>query len=464
MELEEEDSSMNSWLNEPKAPVIETLQRLLAQNHMVQFTRMLFTLHAADRAAFFLTLDERNRQTVLGFLRPYEFAELFQAFDLEDRKLVVTSLDNNYVADMLQTMVTREAAAFLKSISERKAASLLQHVEPEARSGIELCMKYPGHTVGAILSTSFRTASVTDTVEVVLSRLRVGKGEKGYHGLYVTDQNRHLLGVVPLHHLLQAPVDSTIGSLMSTTFISIHAQADQAAAVERIKQYNLQALPVTDKKGILIGIITIDDVLALLEERITQRIQHFAALKNGLFLSSHTLRSVTQRLPWLIGLTLLGFMLAEVTAPFLASLQKITMLAIFIPVILGMSGNSGIQSLSVVIQQMTRSPLSKRARWQLLGKEAGVGLFTGIVCGLVASLLALGLFGSSFQLGMVIGIALAVAILCGTMTGAALPLMVERWRVDPTIASGPVVTTLNDIVALFVYYGVAAFLIPLVSA
>ncbi|WP_282937279.1 magnesium transporter [Paenibacillus sp. RC67] len=174
---------------------------------------------------------------------------------------------------------------------------------------------------------------------------------------------------------------------MRTKIISIPAQAEQATAAEMIKKYNLQALPVTDKKGVMIGIITMDDILKLLEERIALRIQNFAALKNGLLFSSNTLRSVSQTLPWLIGLTLTGFLMTEIMAPFLTSLQHIAMLTIFIPVILGMSGNSGIQSLSVVIRKMTMNPLNTKDRWQLLGKEAGVGLLTGIVCGLVALLL-----------------------------------------------------------------------------
>ncbi len=196
-----------------------------------------------------------------------------------------------------------------------------------------------------------------------------------------------MIGMVSMYHLLQAPTDSTMESLMRTKIISIPAQAEQATAAEMIKKYNLQALPVTDKKGVMIGIITMDDILKLLEERIALRIQNFAALKNGLLFSSNTLRSVSQTLPWLIGLTLTGFLMTEIMAPFLTSLQHIAMLTIFIPVILGMSGNSGIQSLSVVIRKMTMNPLNTKDRWQLLGKEAGVGLLTGIVCGLVALLL-----------------------------------------------------------------------------
>lgn len=455
---------MNSWFNEMNVSVTESLRLLLSQKNMQQFKAVLLSLHAADQAAFFLALEGRNRQMVLQSLQPDEFAGIFQKCGLEDRKLVVIGLDNNYVSDMLKTMAPREAAAFLKSISKRKAASILHHMELEPRSNIELYMKYPAHTVGAMMNTTFRLVSFTDTVEEVLSRLRFSKEEKHLYNLYAADENLHLAGVVSTHLLLQAPADSAIESLMSKRFISIHDYAEQTTAVEMIKKYNLQALPVTDKNDVMVGIITMEDILNVLEERSELRIQNIAALNNGLLFSSTTLRAVSQRLPWLIGLTLLGFMVTDMIAPFIASLQQIAMLAIFIPVILGMSGNSGIQSLSVVIRRMAINSLNTKERMQLIGKEMGVGLLSGIVCGLIASLLVTLLFNSSFLLGIVVGAALSISILIGTMTGAALPLIVERWKVDPAVASGPVVTTINDILALFVYYAVAVLLIPLVSA
>lgn len=273
---------MNSWFNELNVSVIEFLKLLLSQKNKEQFKTALFKLYAADRAAFFLALDEKYRQTVLQFLQPDEFAEIFQVLDLEDRKLVVTGLDNNYVSDMVKSMPSHAAAAFLKSIPERKAASILQHIELKARSGIELCMKYPEHTAGSIMNTTFRLVRSTDTVEEVLNHLRLSKEEKCHYFVYVADQNQHLIGAVSMHHLLQAPTDSTIGLLMSTKFISIDDEAEHTTVVEMIKKYNLQALPVTDKNGVMIGIITVNEAFNLFEERIALRIQQLVTFQNGL--------------------------------------------------------------------------------------------------------------------------------------------------------------------------------------
>ncbi|OPH58169.1 magnesium transporter [Paenibacillus ferrarius] len=435
----------------------------LAKEHSQQFRSMFISLHAADQAAFFMRLDERNRQKVVEYLQPHEFAGLFQELGLEDQRLIVTGLDAAYVSELLNSMLSKEAAAFLKSISVRKSVSLLASMESEARKKVEQFMKYPANAVGAITNVNFCTVHLTETVDEVLNRLRQSEEEKYCYDLFITDYDLHLIGRVSMPELLRAPLDKEMHMLMNRNIFFIDDHAEQTAAAEMMKKYNLHVLPVTDEQGGMIGIITVDEVHDLLEERLGLHIHHIAGLKRGVLTSSDTLRSVSQRLPWLIGLTATGFVMARIMAPFIASLEQFALLALFIPVILGMSGNSGIQSLSVVIRKMTVSKLKGKDKWNLLAKEARVGVVTGIVCGLVASLFAVLLFDSIPLFGVIVGIALTISILFGTITGAVLPLIVERFKVDPAVASGPVVTTINDILALFVYYGVAARLIPFAS-
>ncbi|TCZ80846.1 magnesium transporter [Paenibacillus albiflavus] len=455
---------MNAKLTRRKEETTNLLLSSLTEENSQQFHSAFMNLHAVDQAAFFLGLDEWYRQKVLQYLQPREFAGLFQEMNLEDRRLIMPSLDVKYVSELLNSMLPKETAVFLRHISERKAISLLESMESGARTKVERLLKYPVNAVGAITNTIFSSVYVTDTVEKVLNSLRHSTEEGHVNYLFVTDHDLHLIGSVSMRELLRAPLNIEINEIMNRNIFSIEEHAGQAKAAEIIKKYDLHVLPVTDAHGVMIGIITVDDVLDLLEERMEQRIHHIAGIKKGLFLASDNFRSVSQRLPWLIGLTAVGFVMARLTAPYIASLEQFVLLGLFIPVILGMSGNSGIQSLSVVIRKMTLSPLKSKERWNLLAKEAGIGVMTGVVCGLVASLLAVLLFGSKPLFGLIVGIALSISILFGTITGAALPLIVERFKIDPAVASGPVVTTINDILALFVYYGVAALILTFTAS
>ncbi|UNK16117.1 magnesium transporter [Paenibacillus sp. N3/727] len=455
---------MNSTYIRKNDEITNRLRLSLASNEIEQFILTFLSLHVSDQAAFFLGLNERKRETVLKSLKPSEFAGIFQELSLDDRRLIVAYLDSNYATEMLNFMVSIEAAAFLRSISKRKAVSLLDAMQPEVRTKVERIMKYPVNSSGTLIHTVFQIVDRADTVEAVLSRLRLSSEDNYYYFLYVTNQDLRLIGVVSIHQLLRARSDSKMEMLMNTNIISIHDHANQTHAADLIKKYDLHELPVTDQDGIMIGIIKVDDVLDLLEERMTQRIQNIAALKSGLSFSSSTFRLVSQRLPWLIGLTVLGFLMTKIMAPFIASLEHFTTLALFIPVILAMSGNGGIQSLSVVIRRMSVSPVSGKGSWYLLGKEAGIGVLTGFVCGVFATVLSILLLDSSLMFSTIVGLALFISVLFGTITGAILPLIVKRLNIDPAIASGPVVTTLTDIVALFIYYSVANLLIPFATS
>ncbi|SMF84689.1 magnesium transporter [Paenibacillus uliginis N3/975] len=454
---------MNSKYIRKNDEITNRLRVSLASNEIQKFILTFLSLHVSDQATFFLELNERKRETVLKSLKPSEFAGIFQELSLDDRRLIVAYLDSKYVTEMLNFMVSIEAAAFVRSLSRRKAASLLNAMQPEARTKVERILKYPVDSSGALIHTEFQTVDKADTVEAVLNRLRLSS-EDNYYFLYVTNQDLRLIGVVLIHQLLRARSDSKMEMLMNTNIISIHDHADQTNAADLIKKYDLHELPVTDQDGIMIGIIKVDDVLDLLEERMTQRIQNIAALKSGLSFSSSTFRLVTQRLPWLIGLTVLGFLMTKIMAPFIASLEHFTTLALFIPVILAMSGNGGIQSLSVVIRRMSVSPVRGKDSWYLLGKEAGIGVLTGFVCGVFATVLSILLLDSSLMFSTIVGLALFISVLFGTITGAILPLIVKHLNIDPAIASGPVVTTLTDVVALLIYYSVSTLLIPFATS
>lgn len=443
--------------------MMNKLRLYLASNEMKPFISTFLSLHASDQAAFFLGLSEKNRGKVLNSLNPHEFVGVFQEIGWEDRRLAVTYLDSAYVVEMLNIMVPVEAAAFLKSITRRKSLSLLNAMNPEARGHIERIMKYPVNSSGALMYTEFLTANIKDTVDVVLNKLSLSSGNGNYHHLYVIDGENCLIGAVTIHQLLRAESNAAMETLMSSNIISVHDQTDLTQAADLIKKYNLLELPVTDQEDIMIGIIKIDDVIELMEEQISLSIESFAALRSGISLTSGIIRLVSQRLPWLVGLTVLGLLITKIMAPFLASLEQFTTVSLFIPVILGMSGNSGIQSLSVVLRRISMSSVSDKDSLHLLGREAGIGALTGFVCGLFAFVLANLLLNSSLMFSTIIGLALFIAIFFGTITGAILPLIVKRLSIDPAIASGPVLTTLTDIVALFIYYSVATLLIPLAT-
>ena len=288
---------------------------------------------------------------------------------------------------------------------------------------------------------------------------REGKDAETIYYIYVIDEAQKLVGVLSLRELITSPLVEKVKQLMKEQIISVSALADQEEVSTIITKYDLLAVPVTTSEGQMIGIVTVDDILDVLEEETTEDLGEFAAVKGALELEVNSFVATKKRLPWLILLLFIGMLTAGLISTFEATLAEVAILAIFIPLIADMAGNTGTQSLAVVVRGLALDKFDRKGVLRLLKRESATGLMMGLFCGEVVFVIALVIPDGNIVLGLIVGVSLFVTIVVSTLTGTVIPLIINKWNIDPAVASGPFITTINDIIGLFIYFSLATALL-----
>lgn len=432
----------------------------LKNNDNVKFRTEFLQLHPTDQTDIFKSMNQERRAKVYQYLSGSEFAEIFKNLHVQEQKTVYSELEEEFALTMLTALPADDITDFLGEIPDHIATYLLEQLDKESSNSIKLLLSYQDETAGSLMTTEYVTISPTDTVSFVLDKLRnaTKKAETIYY-LYVVDKNRKLIGVLSLRELISSDVDTTVHSIMKDQVITVYAHTDQEEVSKLIKNYDLLAVPVITNDGTIIGIVTVDDVIDVIEEETTDDIGEMTASKGALDLETDSLTTTKKRLPWLIVLLFIGLATAGLITQFEATLTEVAVLAMFIPLIADMGGNTGTQSLAVVVRGLALHPFNRTLVVRLLKREAQTGLLMGFVCGIIVSLLAIFLPFGSPVFGVIIGVSLFATVFFSTLTGTIIPLIVHRFKIDPAIASGPFITTINDIVGLFIYFSIASTLL-----
>jgi magnesium transporter len=273
--------------------------------------------------------------------------------------------------------------------------------------------------------------------------------------LFVVNEAHQLTGVVSLRDLIIADEDSLIRSIRNERVVSVSVSEDQEEVARMIKDYDFLAVPVVDFENHLLGIITVDDILDVLEEEANDDYSKLAAVSEMDTFDKGPLIAAKKRLPWLIILLFLGMFTANLMGIFEETLDKVAILAVFIPLIAGMAGNSGTQALAVAVRGIATGDIAEQSKLKLLMREAGTGLITGIVCA-VFSVGIVFFIQHDLLLGLLVGTAIFGSIFVATLSGSFIPLLIHRMNIDPAVASGPFITTLNDIISILIYLGLAS--------
>ena len=272
------------------------------------------------------------------------------------------------------------------------------------------------------------------------------------------DENKKLTGVVSYRDLLLAGVDEKVANVMYTRVISVPTHMDQEEVARTIERYDFLSVPVVDAEQHLLGIITVDDIIDVVMQEADEDIGRLSATGKTIDFTTGSWVSALRRLPWLILLLLLGLISGSIISGFENTLDQVVALAFFMPMIAGMTGNTGTQSLAIVVRGLAANDLDRKAIFRLIRREFGVGIIIGTVCGVLVSGLGF-LWEGHAVLGLVVGCSLFMTLIIGTMAGTIIPLILYKFRIDPAIASGPLITTLNDIFSLTIYFGIASFFI-----
>ncbi|MFP3509060.1 magnesium transporter [Peribacillus sp. SIMBA_075] len=433
------------------------LLEALKTENLDQFRTEFLEMHPYDQAQFYTSLSDEFRSVVYRYLSPEEMAGLFEniEIDKEDFESLLAEMNPSYVADMLSHMYADDAADVLNEINDEQAVSYLTIMDDEAASEIQELLNYEEYTAGSIMTTEFIAIEANETARSAMQILKreAPQAETIYY-VFVTDQDKKLLGVLSLRTLIIAEEDALIGDLMDDRVVSVPVSEDQEEVARKIRDYNFLAVPVVDFQNHLLGIITVDDIIDVMDEEASDDYSKLAGVPDLDHVDKSPFSAAKKRLPWLIILLFLGLLTASLIGRFEETLSQKAILAVFIPLIGGMAGNTGTQALAVAVRGIATGELEQASKWKLVMREAGTGLITGLTCG-TAIIFIVYIWQGDLMLGLLVGISIFITLIVATLAGSLVPLLMHKMKIDPAVASGPFITTINDIISVLIYFGLA---------
>lgn len=433
----------------------------LHQGQIQQFRDIFFELHPSDQADIFQSLDGNARNLVYTWLSPKEFAPVFENLEIQDQKLFFLEMEQQYSSTMFNNLFTDDVVQFLSDINDLRAEEILSKMDVEKAEKIRTILSYTYETAGAIMTKEFISITTTSSAEQVLERLRgeAPDAEIIYY-LYVVDEQQELVGVVSLRDLIIAEPDVLIADIMGTRVVSVHDDMDQEEVGLIIQKYDLLAVPVISKHNRLLGIVTVDDVMDILEEETTEDFGEISATKGATDINISPFEAAKRRSPWIVMLMVLGMLTGSVIDQFEETLESVFALAFFIPMIMDSGGNVGTQSLAVSVRGLALGTVEKHNFWRMVRKEFNTGALIGLLCMALILAIVYIVFGNA-ALGLVVGISILCTLTFSAVIGAVIPLIIDKLKFDPAIASGPFVTTFNDVIGLLIYFSIATYLMHL---
>lgn len=420
-----------------------------------QFRQLFFELHPQDQLDIYLSMSDTQRKKLYEYLSPEEYAEVFEELNIDEQKEFLQELNEKYAQDMISYMSADDAADFLGEIHDTKASAIIEGLEDEDAKDIKELLSYEEETAGAIMTKEFINLRASSTIREVIELLRQeGPDAETIYYLYVVNDKHELVGVVSLRDLITSEPDDTVEDAMSSRVVSVNTSEDQENVANLFKKYDFLAVPVVTEHHTLVGIITVDDILDVMEEEASEDLDEFAASRGATDLTISPVTAAKKRAPWIILLMFFGMISANIIASFEETLEAVVLLAGFIPLIMGSAGNAGTQSLAVAVRSLALGSLEKKGLGKLLFRELSTGMLLGIVCGLVLAVV-IPFLHSSYFLAFIVATSLFLSLSIATVIGTIVPLAINKLKLDPAIASGPFITTVNDITGLLIYFSVA---------
>lgn len=423
------------------------------------FRKHFLQLHPSDQVDVFYMLSDTLQKRCFEFLSPKEFAEVFQGLEPSEQKEVFKVLDIRYFSDVLNEMFTDNIVQFLMIVDEETRNTLLEQMKRSKAKKITVLLQYESETAGSLMTKEFVSVVADQTVEEVMTYLReAARTAEVIYYAYVVDASDRLVGVISLRELLTAKPDAVINEVMNHHVVSVDEHLDQEEVAQLIQKYDILAVPVVSIHHHLLGIITVDDVIDVMEEETTEDFGELSAVKGATDLELTAFQTAKKRSPWIVLLMFLGLITASVINSYEETLEQVLLLGIFIPMIMDSAGNVGTQSLTVSVRGLSLGTLHQGNLWRMVRRELSTGFLMGILCMITISI-AIPIFYGNWQVGLIVGVSILITLSVSAAIGAVVPLLIHKLNFDPAIASGPFITTINDIIGLFIYFTIATSLL-----
>ena len=443
--------------------VEKALIKMLEEKKYVTLRDILVTMNPSDVAAIFMDLEENQIPIMFRLLPKEQAAETFVEMEPDAQELLIRGFSDNELKEVLSELYVDDAADIVEEMPANVVKRILKAADPEMRSSINQILRYPENSAGSIMTTEYVSLRPTMTVEEAILRIRrQGIDKETIYTCYVTDQQRKLLGLVTVKDLLLADDDEmTIEELMLTNLIFVSTHTDQEEVAHMFSKYNFLALPVVDTENRMVGIVTFDDAMDVMEEEATEDMELMSGItpSEKPYLKSSPWELFKNRFPWLTLLMVSSTFTGLIMTAFEDALAAQIALTAFIPMLMGTGGNSGSQSSVTVIRGLSLGELKFRDIGTVLWKELRTAVLAGLclaaVCFVKIWLVDRMLFGNTditLMVDLVVCSALALTVVIAKLVGGALPMIAKALGADPAVMASPFITTIVDAVSLLVYF------------
>lgn len=449
--------------------LIEQISTLYREKKYSQLKSILADINPTDIAVFFDEFPNEQRILLFRLLPKEEAAETFVELDGETQEALIHAFSDTELREVIDELYLDDTVDIIEEMPATIVKRILRNTDAQTRKSINTLLKYPEDSAGSIMTPEFVDLKKDNTVEDAFKRIRrTGVDKETIYTCYVTDSSRHLIGVTTVKELLLHDYDDKIEEFMETNTIFVNTHDDKEIAANFLDKYNFLALPVVDMENRLVGIITVDDAIDVLQEENTEDIQKMHAimpnekpyLKTGIF---ETWKS---RIMWLLFLMISATFTSMILNAFEAKLSALIVLTSFVPMLTGTSGNSGGQASAVIIRALSLKEIDFKDIFKVIWKEFRVGVLCGITLAAVnfvkiwfVDRTLLGMSAITIQVDLVISLTLIIEIIFAKMVGCVFPILAKKMKLDPAVISSPFITTVMDALSLLIYFWLATMIL-----
>lgn len=436
----------------------EELRKFLLHAPQASIIKYSENIHPVDILDVLREYSE-DKKDILYRLPENLIADIIDEAEDEEKYEILMEFSENKQKNIIEEMSSDELTDLLGMLEDEQANRILAKMTDEDARKVRQLLSYDPDTAAGIMATEFVALKENMTVEETLRYLqKYGEENENIYDLYVVDSFDKLKGVVSLNELVTKSFDTRISEVIHTKIEGVPFNTDQEEVGHRFEKYGYLTMPVVDNSNRLLGIVTVDDVMQILRDETTEDIHRLGGIDEGEKVDGTLKESVRSRLPWLIVNLVTAILASAVVGMFEGTIEAVVSLATFMPIVTGMGGNAGTQTLTIIVRGLALGELNFKNMKKVFFKEVGVGLLTGIVIGFIIAVLGF-MWEGNFIFGIIIGVAMILNMIVATITGYLVPIVLKKFRVDPALASSIFVTTFTDVLGFFFFLGLATILI-----
>ena len=443
---------------------IDLLTLLLNEGRYAEFVKEIDKMNAIDAAEYLDTIDDAYLLKVFRLLKKDIAAEIFANLDTARQEIIITAITDSEITKLFDELYIDDTVDLLEELPANLVKRIIRLSTPSTRDEINNFLKYPSDSAGSVMTSELVCIHADMSVSEATAKIRsTGYEKETVYVIYVTDNTNVLVGVIGLKELLFSSADTMISDIMNTSVISALTLDDRESVAALISKYDLLALPVVDSENRLVGIVTVDDALDVIEEETTEDIEIMAAISptDKPYMKTGVLETFKKRIPWLLVLLISATFTGSIITYYESALGAAVALTAFIPMLMDSGGNAGAQASVTIIRGLSLGEIRMRDIFRILWKEFRVSLLCGSVLTAVLFLKALYLDKVSLEIALVVSLTLLATIVLAKLVGCSMPILAKRIGFDPAVMASPFITTTVDALSLLIYFKIASLILKI---